>query len=126
MVPVLEMGAYADGTAALQFLLQIDSGPCGHRAYVAISVTESRPELHALTSIAHPKRPLIMGRQAWQLLLSGAGQHRVVEWGCGDHGSDVQTELVLSAINGQIDVKRLEYRCEDNDRRGVLISETDQ
>lgn len=121
IVPAMKFASYAGGT---QFLIQIDAGPCGHRAYVAVGITDRQPNLHALTSLGTPGRPLAMPLAAWQALASGPGDHAIVELECGDHGSEVHDDLIVAADDGRINVRRRRFQCDDTGKLGALLSET--
>jgi hypothetical protein len=125
-VAAIRLGSYAGDGTATQFLLQIDTWYCGHRAYVAVGVTKQQPHLHALTSRAHPDRPLVMEGGAWAALAHGPGQHVSTQLACGEYGSETQTDLVVSAANGQIAVKKRTYQCHDHTEVGAMTSEIDE
>jgi hypothetical protein len=115
----------ADGRAT-EFLMQVGTEPCGKTQFVALGVTASDPHLHALTSAAHPERPLIMPLHVWRALLSGHGRRRTLPtWECGDHGADESTRYVVSAKAGRIRLKVRSYGCVDDLKPGKLLSEAD-
>jgi hypothetical protein len=98
--------------------------PFGKLQFAAVGVSATKPDLHALTSVAKPDAPLIMPLAAWQALLKGPGPHTVPTWACGDHDSDVRTELVVSANDGQIYVKHREFSCPPDGQAEKLVKET--
>ena len=110
-----------DGQAA-EFLIQVSAGPCGHTEYVAVGVSKANPRLHALGSVNDPKAPLVLPGAAWTALAAG-GERQVVRWPCGDHGSDEEQVLVLSARDGVIRVRERDYACTDAGARGKLKSD---
>lgn len=114
-----------DGSAT-KFLLQVGTLPCGKHQFAAIGVSASEPHLHALASVAKPGKSLIMPLNAWQALLVNSKPHRVEVWACGDHGSDVRSEFVVSAKHGKIRVKARDFSCPTSKSPGKLIEETDQ
>lgn len=123
---IMQFAAYDRSGAPTQFLIQVGTLPCGKLQFAAIGVTRAVPRLHALTSVAHPDTPLVMPKAAWLALLRSSGPTTVPTWACGDHGSDVRSELVVSATNGAIRVKAREYSCPANGEAEKLLNETDE
>jgi hypothetical protein len=117
----MQLGDYDHDGHATEFLVQVNTGPCGHSEYAAFGVSRATPKLHALGTAS---RPLIMAGSAWQALLTSGRESRVTVWPCGDHGSDERHELVLSAERGVIRATRRRYNCpEDGSRETLLGSE---
>jgi hypothetical protein len=102
-----------DGLAS-EFLVQVGAGPCGHTEFAAVGLSGQPRRLHALATAAHPDRPLIMPRAAWDALLKGPNARNVRTLECGDHGSDARQELVVSAQNGAIRVKARTFSCPES------------
>jgi len=123
---IMTFADYDRDGRATEFLLQVGTLPCGKLQYAAIGVTKKNPRLHALTSVAHPKKPLVMPRHAWEALLKGPGPAAVTTITCGDHASENRGELVVSAKGGAIRVKSRAFSCPAKGRREKLIEETDE
>jgi hypothetical protein len=121
---ILKFAAYDRSGASSAFLIQVGTLPCGKLQYTAVGVTAKNPHLHALGTVAHPDVPLVMPPNAWQALLKGSGPTTIPFWECGDHGSDTRSELVVSASNGVIRVKKRDYSCPGNTEK--LVNETDE
>ncbi len=115
---VMNMADYDHDGVASEFLVQVSAGPCGHTEYAAVGVSKARPKLHALGSMANPDDPLVMPGSAWHALLAGKPQ-RVVNYPCGDHGTDQQEELLVSAAKGTIKVQRVLRACSDSGEAGA-------
>ena len=96
----------------------MDTWPCGKREYAAIGLTAKDRHLHALTSAASPRRPLLMFEWEWQALLKGPGPHIVTTVRCGDHGVEEYGDAVVSADHGRIYVKDRRFACLGNGSRG--------
>jgi hypothetical protein len=111
-----------DGTAA-EFLVQISAGPCGHTDYMLVGTSRARPKLHGFGSADHPGDLLTMPGSAWQALLTARGPTSVTAWPCGDHGSDVRHELILSASAGAIRVRQQTWSCPDEGQAERLLRE---
>src|SRR5262249_50641532 len=108
---IVKLADYDHDGRATEFLLHVANLPCGKEYDVAVGISKTIPQLHALSSAAHPAEALLLPRHAWEALLRGPGAHRVVQWECGDHGSDIHEELVVSADNEKIRARHLEYSC---------------
>jgi hypothetical protein len=119
---VMQLGDYDHDGQSTEFLLQVSSSPCGHLYGVVVGVSRQMPRLHAFGTSANPDKPLVMDVRAWAALLHSRGPTRVVVVGCGDHASDKEIELEVSAVSGAIHVTRREYQCTENDKRGKLTS----
>jgi len=115
-------GDYDHDGRPTEFLMQIGTLPCGKKMNVAIGVARSTGRLHVLSTVEHPERPLVMQSSQWESLRRATAPIKLVDWLCGDHGSDTETELELSTDKDGIHVTRTEYKCDENGKRGVLIN----
>jgi len=122
---ILQFADYDGDGQASEFLLQVGAEPCGKRMTVAIGVSRTEPRLHSLHTALQPGQPLVLRVDHWQALLAAKSPVRVVDWQCGDHGSDTETELELSRGPGGIAVHRREFDCTEDGKRGKLSSEGD-
>jgi hypothetical protein len=120
---IIQFADYDRDGQATEFLIQVGTLPCGKLQFAAVGVSAKEPHLHALTSLAMPDTPLIMSLGAWQALLKGPGAHTIKIWACDDHGSDVRTELEVSAGDGQIHVKEREFSCPPDGQAEKLVKE---
>lgn len=112
-VPVMRLRDYNHDGLAAEFLLQVDTAPCGKHASLAIGITRDNPHLHALTSAEHPERPLALYTWQWDALARNAHAGQVIDWPCGDHGAEEQTSVVLRADAGRIHATRVTSTCPD-------------
>ena len=119
----MKLADYDRDSRATEFLLHVANLPCGKEYDVAVGISKTSPQLHALSSVANPDEPLLLPRHAWEALLTGPGEHTVIQWECGDHGSNVHEELVVSADNGRIRARHLEYSCPFDPASPNLTSE---
>lgn len=110
-----------DGNAT-EFLVQVGTLPCLKSQFTAVGISVTQPHLHALTSVAHPERPLIMPRAAWQAMLESPGPTTVATWACGDHGSEVRREIEIAAAGGVIRVAERAYSCPADGSAEQLIT----
>lgn len=120
---VMLMGDYDRDGNASEFLVQTTAGPCGHTEYVLVGTSRTRPQLHGFGSADHPEDLLVMPGSAWQALLTARGPTSVTSWACGDHGSDVRHELVLSSAAGAIRVRQRTWSCPDDGQEERLLRE---
>jgi hypothetical protein len=115
---VMRFGDYDHDGQASEFLLQIGTLPCGKKMSVAIGVSRQNPRLHAFRTTEHPERPLVLQAGQWEALRDAKAPIKVVDWKCGDHGSDAETELELSADENGIHATISTYECDQDGRRG--------
>jgi hypothetical protein len=118
---VMRFGDYDHDGQASEFLLQIGTLPCGKRMSVAIGVSRHNPRLHVFTTAEHPERPLVMQAGQWEALLQAKGPVKVMDWQCGDHGYDAETQLELAVDENGIHATKWTYKCDQDGRRGKLI-----
>jgi hypothetical protein len=122
---IMKLADYDRDGAATEFLVQVGTLPCGKRQFTAIGVTRAVRQLHALTSVSHPDKPLVMPETAWRALLKGPGSTAVQTQACGDHASGTREELVVSANRGAIRVKVREYSCPAEGEPEKLLDDRD-
>lgn len=121
---VMAIADYNQDGQATEFVLQTDTAPCGKRYGIAFGVTPESPKLHVFTSVAHPDEPLLLPLSMWDLLRESRGPRRMVTWECGDHGSDVETELEVEVTPQGFRATTRDFECDENDKRGKLREET--
>jgi len=110
---VMQFADYDHDGRATEFLLQVDTLPCGKHQSALIGISKEYPHLHAFTSVDEPEKPVVVADWVWRAMPSSNGHVEVVDWECGDHGSEVETKALLSAKGGRFELKRTESRCED-------------
>lgn len=110
-VRIMRLRDYNHDGIAGEFLLQVDAGPCGHRALVAIGITRDNPHLHALTAAEHPARPLTLSPSQWEALARDPHPGTLIDVPCGDHGGEEQTAIALRADHGRIHATRITNIC---------------
>ena len=124
-VPIMHLRDYNHDGIAGEFLLQVDTLPCGKHVVVAVGVTRDNPHLHILTSAEHPERPLRLFRWQWDALARSALPGKVMDWPCGDHGAEDETTMVLRTDRGRIHATRITSTCPDTmDRNGAIHHDT--
>jgi hypothetical protein len=111
-----------DGRAT-EFLLQTGTMPCGKRLTVAVGISRANPQLHVFTTPHDLHKPLTLWWHQWEMLARQAGPFDSPDWICGDHASDEETILRLSARKGVISVKATTWNCDAGTRRKLLRRE---
>ena len=111
VVTVMNFGDYDHDGNATEFYLHTHAGPCIRTAGFIIGVSATNPRLHAFGSAKDPESALNLKKEAWEALLKAHGAVHVVDWNCGDHGSEQQYELQLQPTSKGIDVMRETYAC---------------
>jgi hypothetical protein len=123
LVRVMQFADYSHDGNSTEFFLQTGVEPCGKVSGIVVGLTAKHPRLHAFGTVLHPDKPLVMQKREWEALLKTPGPTEVQDWSCGDHGSDIEIDLVLSASNGSIQAVRREFECTDTGNRGRLLHE---
>jgi len=110
-VPIMRLRDYNHDGIAGEFLLQVDTLPCGKHLMVAVGTTRDNPRLHALTSAEHRGRPLTLFQWQWAALARSPRPGRIMDWPCGDHGAEEETSVVLKTNGGRIHATRITTTC---------------
>jgi len=66
-----------------------------------------------------------MPRHAWEALLRSSHPAAVVIWPCDDHGSEVRSELSLSASHGNIRAVDRDFSCPSQGSTERLVKEAE-
>jgi hypothetical protein len=117
----MRFGDYDHDGKATEFVFQVGTLPCGKKMSVVIGVSAKNPRLRVFSSTGNPDKPLILQASHWEALIGAKSPVKVVDWKCGDHGSDRETELQLSADKNGIHVSRTEYECNQDGSRGRFL-----
>ncbi|MGO9121390.1 MAG: hypothetical protein ACLQPD_27745 [Desulfomonilaceae bacterium] len=118
---IMRFGDYDHDGKATEFVFQVGTLPCGKKMSVVIGVSDKNPRLHVFGAAENSDKPLILQASHWEALLQAKSPVKVVDWKCGDHGSDRETELLLSADKNGIHASSVEYECKDDGSRGKLV-----
>lgn len=123
-VTVMHFADYDHDGRATEFVLQVGSSPCGHQQTVLVGISSHNPRLHVFGTAEHPDRPLTLEHPSdWEKLLHSKGEVSVVQVGCGDHGSEQETEIRLRTDERGIHATQSVYKCGSSFKRGQLISQ---
>jgi hypothetical protein len=111
-VKVMEFADYDHDGEKSVFFLQTDTLPGGKRLGIVIGISRSDSKLHAFGTAATPSRPVALQHSIWEALRRARGWIEVVDWACGDHGSEEETTVVLkSSASGITGVRRTYGSC---------------
>lgn len=124
--PVVEIMHFADYNhdgKSTEFFLQTGVEPCGKISGIVVGLDRIHARLSAFGTTLHPDKPLVMQKMEWEALLRSSDPIKVLDWQCGDHGSEIETEMELSATNGSIRAIRREYECTEKGDRGRFLRE---
>jgi hypothetical protein len=121
---IMHFADYDQDGSATEFLLEVGTLPCMKPQFAAIGVSAHNRRLHAFATVDKPGDPLIMPPQAWSALLTAPDKRPVQVWQCDDHGSEVRSELIVSAKSGNIHVTGRDFSCpSDESFPGELVAE---
>ena len=112
-VSIMRLRDYNHDGIAGEFLLQVDTLPCGKHLLVAVGTTRDNPHLHAMTSAERPGHPLALFQWQWDALARSRHPGKVVELTCGDHGLEEESTVVLNTESGRIHATRITSSCPD-------------
>jgi len=110
-IQIMQFADYDHDGAATEFLIPVGTLTCGQIFYAAVGISAANPHFHALSLPGHGGHPLVMFEGGWDALRDNAGPVTVRTEFCGDHGSDIRSNDVLSASNGTIHVHYHVYSC---------------
>ncbi|ESQ79587.1 hypothetical protein [Asticcacaulis sp. YBE204] len=112
-VILMNIADYNHDGRATEFLLQVDTLPCGKRQFIALGLSADGVKLQALTS-KESAEPLILNAGGWAALKASPKPRTVEVWPCDDHGSAVHSTVRVSAHNGIISAKFYNRQCRPN------------
>ncbi len=122
VVRIMKFFDYDHDGRATEFFLQTDSLPCGKIAGIVLGISRTNNRLHAFASVNRPSQALVLQFWEWQELGKSSGAVRVVDWRCGDHGSEEESDLEMEAVNGDIRVRQERFECLENGKLGPRVS----
>jgi hypothetical protein len=120
---VMHLADYDHDGLSSEFYFQTEALPCGKSLGIVLGVSKTDPRLHAFGTASNPGKPLYMQKENWEALRDASGPIEVLDWACGDHGSDTQTTLRLRWTPNGIDGSRRTSACDPDGRPGILTGE---
>ncbi len=111
VVKVMDFVDYDHDGRRSEFYLKTDTAPCGKSVGVVVGVSRSNPKLHVFGTASEPTKPLLLQKHIWQAFSRASESVEVVEWPCGDHGSDEETTVKLHRTEEGIGGVRREFAC---------------
>jgi hypothetical protein len=122
-VQVMHFGDYNHDLRANEFYLQTESVACGKNAGIVIGLTKGVPRLHAFSAASNRENPLVLYKREWEAVRTAKGAVDILDWACGDHGSDTETRLRLHWTPEGLDGVRRQYTCPADGAPRRLIHE---
>jgi hypothetical protein len=107
---ILQLKDYNGDGLAAEFVLQVGAGPCGHRQGVLLGVDARGGPIRVFGTKTNPAAPLSLEMKTWDSFLF-KNSFDSVEFGCGDHGSEDETVLHLSAKDGEFNAVEERFDC---------------
>ncbi len=107
---VMRFADYNHDGAANEFLLQVDTQPCGTAAYVLVGVSRANPQLHVFASAEAPDTPLELSAKAWEMARRNAGPVEIVDSPCAE-GTSTETVVTVTVRRGVFQVRRDVRSC---------------
>ena len=123
VVKIMHFADYDHDGNSTEFFLQTGVEPCGKISGIVVGLNRTHPRLHAFGTTLHPDKPLVMQKREWEALLKAAGPIEVLDWPCGDHGSEIESDMKLNVTNGGIQAIRREFECTETGSRGRFLRE---
>jgi len=123
VVQVMHFADYDHDGAATEFYLQTEALPCGKSFGIVIGISRTIPQLHVFGTASHPGKPLHLQKHEWEALRDATGPVEVLDWPCGDHGSQIQTVLRLHWTADGIEGAERSLECTREGNPGEFISE---
>lgn len=121
VVTIMRFGDYNHDGWATEFFLQTGVAPCGKIVGTVVGLTARNPKLHAFGSVANPGKPLYMQKREWEALRKTAGPVSILDWDCGDHGSENEEDVELRITEEGIRAVRKTFECTESGKRGHLV-----
>lgn len=106
---VLDLDDYDRDGKALEFLIRTETGPSGRGLYAAVGLIGGK--LGFLRSTGRPDRVLVLPRDIWVALRDRGGPVLRMQTACGDKGTTLRSEQILTATDGRISVKGRDFDC---------------
>jgi hypothetical protein len=109
-VPIFDLHDYDRDGGATEFVLPVGGVGCAFHGYIALGISRIMPTIHVFGTATHPKEPLVLRRNGWQILRDN-GQGKYTDVTCGDRGADTETEIELKTDAAGIHVIERQYAC---------------
>lgn len=111
VVQIMHFSDYNHDGQSSEFYLQTESAPFGKSVGIVIGVSKTNSQLHVFGTASKPNEPLYLQKREWESLRDASGPIEVVDWPCGDHGSEKEISLQLRWTPQGIDGKRRDFTC---------------
>lgn len=109
-VPIMRLRDYDHDGQASEFVLVLSTEPCGFSSSIVVGVSTSEPALHVFGTAEAPNQPLILARSGDWEQLAGSPRVQLTEVACGDHGSDQEESMTVTA-DGRLHARTGTRKC---------------
>jgi hypothetical protein len=123
LADVMQFGDYDHDGQSTEFPFQVSTMPCGKHQMVLVGLSKANPHLHIFSSVEKPETPLVLGVWVWDALLK-SNDVDIVDWPCGDHGSDYEDRVHLQAGDGLLHAERRSRHCSTNELQAAPFDST--
>ena len=121
---IMQFADYDHDGAATEFYLQTDALPCGKSLGLVVGISKQNPQLHAFGAASKPGEPLYLFKWEWEALRDAkSGPIKVLDWPCGDHGAETETDVELNWSAAGITAIQREYTCPTGEEERKLLGE---
>ena len=96
VVKIMDFVDYDHDGNRSEFYLKTDTLPCGKNVGVVVGISRSNQKLHVFGTGSKPTQPLLLQKHIWEALSRASGSVEVVDWPCGDHGSEEESTVSLT------------------------------
>ncbi len=111
LVKVMNVADYDHDGRATEFPLQVGSTPCGHQASVLVGIDRKNPKLHVFLASTTTKDDwMVLRPTEWDKVKEKVPQE-FVELACGDHGSDEENSVRVTADDAGLHLTRSSGKC---------------
>ncbi len=126
IVEIMKLADYDHDGRATEFVLQIDATACGHRQAILVGISRRVPHLHVFGTVAHPSTPIVLQHpEEWTSLLRSKSRVTLVEWPCGDHGGDLESDYELHVVPEGIRGFKILRPCEGTPSGGQPVERSE-
>jgi hypothetical protein len=126
VLAAMQLADYDQDGEASEFMLRVGGhgeSACGHIEAVVVGVDKHSDNIHVFGSAEHPDHPLVLARPSqWEKVLKAKGELELVQWACGDHGSEQETTIKLPIDSAGLHATEYRFDCAAaGGNRGKLI-----
>lgn len=111
VAPIMTFADYDHDGRATEFLLAVDSMPCGHVPTIVVGIDKKNPKLHAFSSAEKPEEPLTLERPGDWDKVKAKVPVDLTEIPCGDHAAEIETHVTVSIDDAGVHANKTTKKC---------------